>query len=169
MGQAGSFKEAASFGELIVLACKGIAAKDVLSIAGAQNLNGKTVIDATNPIADAEPEKGVLRYFTNLDRSLMEDMQAEYPTAHFVKSFSSIGSHFMVNPDFGGLTPTMFICGNSPEAKKEVSTILDQFGFETEDMGEAESARAIEPLAMLWCIPGFRENRWTHAFKLLKL
>ena len=62
----------------------------------------------------------------------------------------------------------MFICGNNENAKKEAIYILDQFGWESEDMGKAESARAIEPLCMLWCIPGFLKNQWTHAFKLLK-
>lgn len=164
----GSFEEAASFGEIIVLACKATAAKDILTMVGANNLKGKVIIDATNPIANEAPDKGVLKYFTSPNESLMEQLQTDFPEAHFVKSFSCIGSHFMVNPDFGGIKPTMFICGNSLEAKEEVSSILDQFGFDIEDMGEAESARAIEPLAMLWCIPGLRENRWSHAFKLLK-
>ena len=74
----------------------------------------------------------------------------------------------MVNPDFGGIKPSMFICGNDPEARKQVTAILDQFGWETEDMGAAEAARAIEPLCILWCIPGFARNEWMHAFKLLK-
>ena len=74
----------------------------------------------------------------------------------------------MVNPDFGGTRPTMFICGNDAAAKGTVARILDQFGWETEDMGGVEGARAIEPLCMLWCIPGFIRNQWTHAFKMLK-
>jgi predicted dinucleotide-binding enzyme len=74
----------------------------------------------------------------------------------------------MVNPDFGGIRPTMFICGNDEAAKQEVSDILDQFGWDVEDMGGAQAARAVEPLCMLWCIPGFRKNQWGHAFKLLK-
>jgi len=74
----------------------------------------------------------------------------------------------MVNPDFGGLKPSMFICGNDANAKQAVSKILEQFGFEVEDMGSVEAARAIEPLCILWCIPGFLRNQWTHAFKLLK-
>jgi predicted dinucleotide-binding enzyme len=168
-GNTGSFKETARFGDILVLACKGSAAKDVLAVAGSSNIDGKVMIDATNPIADAAPEGGVLKYFTTLDRSLMEELQEAFPKAHFVKSFSVIGSHLMVNPDFGGIKPSMFICGNSETAKEEVAAILNQFGFEVEDMGEAVSARAIEPLAMLWCIPGFRENKWMHALKLLKL
>jgi predicted dinucleotide-binding enzyme len=63
----------------------------------------------------------------------------------------------------------MFICGNESNAKKEVTEILDLFGWETTDMGTVVAARAIEPLCILWCIPGFTSNSWTHAFKLLKL
>ena len=63
----------------------------------------------------------------------------------------------------------MFICGNNDEAKKEVSVILDLFGWETADFGKVESARAIESLCMLWCINGLSKNQWTHAFKLLTL
>ena len=61
------------------------------------------------------------------------------------------------------------LCGNGESVKKQVNEILDQFGWETADMGAAEAARAIEPLCMLWCIPGLLSNQWTHAFKLLKL
>jgi predicted dinucleotide-binding enzyme len=74
----------------------------------------------------------------------------------------------MVDPDFGGVRPTMFICGNDEAAKGTVTRILDEFGWETEDMGCVEAARAIEPVRILWCIPGFLRNEWTHAFKLLK-
>jgi predicted dinucleotide-binding enzyme len=159
--------EAAKFGELLVLAVKGTAAADALRAAGAANLAGKPLIDATNPIADAPPVNGVLRFFTGLDESLMERLQAEFPGVRFVKAFNSIGNALMVNPQFGGGKPTMFICGNDEAAKKIVSGILDQFGWETADMGKAEAARAIEPLCILWCIPGFLRNDWSHAFKLL--
>jgi 8-hydroxy-5-deazaflavin:NADPH oxidoreductase len=98
----------------------------------------------------------------------MERLQKLAPEAHFVKAFSCVGNALMVNPDFKGVRPTMFICGNDDQAKREVSAIVDQFGFEVADMGTVEAARAIEPLCMLWCIPGFRSNSWTHAFKLLK-
>jgi predicted dinucleotide-binding enzyme len=63
----------------------------------------------------------------------------------------------------------MFICGNDAGAKAEVRGVLETFGWETADMGGVESARAIEPLCMLWCIPGLARNSWTHAFKLLRL
>jgi hypothetical protein len=164
----GSFAEAAAFGEIVVFAPKGSAAEAAVKAAGVANLSGKTVIDTTNPIADAPPVNGVLRYFTTLEESLMERLQRLAPEAHFVKAFCSAGNAYMVNPDFGGITPTMFICGNNDGAKTEVRMILDQFGWETEDMGKVESARAIEPLAMLWCIPGFLFNDWQRAFKMLK-
>ena len=164
----GKVDEAAGFGELIVLAVKGNVAEKALSSAGASNLKGKAVIDATNPIADGAPVNGVLKFFTNLDESLMEKLQKSFPEAKLVKSFSCVGNGYMVNPQFKGGKPSMFICGNDDGAKKTVRAVLDQFGWETEDMGKAEAARAIEPLCMLWCIPGLLRNEWTHAFKLLK-
>lgn len=163
----GTFADAAQFGELIVLAVKGTAAHDALHLAGAGNLAGKAVIDATNPIADAAPVNGVLKFFTGLDESLMERLQKAFPDAHLVKAFNSVGNACMVNPQFKGGKPTMFICGNDEASKETVRGILDQFGWETADMGKAEAARAIEPLCMLWCIPGFLRNDWVHAFKLL--
>ena len=163
----GTFADAAQFGELIVLAVKGTAAHDALHLAGASNLAGKAVIDATNPIADAAPVNGVLKFFTSLDVSLMERLQKAFPDARLVKAFNSVGNACMVNPQFKGGKPTMFICGNDEASKETVRGILDQFGWETADMGKAEAARAIEPLCMLWCIPGFLRNDWVHAFKLL--
>lgn len=165
---AGSVRDAAGFGEVVVLAVKGTAALDVLRIAGRSALSGKTVIDTTNPISDAPPANGVLSFFTSLDDSLMERCQREIPDAHFVKAFSSVGSGQMVDPGFPEGKPTMFICGNDAAAKQTVGMILDQFGWEISDMGSAEAARAIEPLCMLWCIPGFLRNEWSHAFKLLR-
>ena len=126
------------------------------------------MIDTTNPIADVPPENGVLKYFTDLNQSLMEKHQAKFADAHFVKAFNSVGSAAMVNPVFKGGKPSMFIAGNDAIAKKTVSTILDQFGWEVEDMGPAAAARAIEPLCILWCIPGFAKNDWFHAFKVLR-
>ena len=167
-GSTGTFAEAAAFGEIVVLAVKGKAAPDVLRAVGAKNLAGKTVIDACNPIEDAPPDKGVLRFFTDINESLMEQLQREFAAVNFVKAFSSVGAPLMVNPQLNGGPPTMFICGNDAAAKQSVSRILDEFGWEVADMGTVEAARAIEPLCMLWVIPGFLRNDWTHAFRLLK-
>ena len=164
----GTFADAAKWANIVVLAVKGGAAESVIELAGPANLAGKTVIDATNPIADAPPTNGVLKYFSSLDDSHMERLQREFKNARFVKAFNSVGAPSMVNPQFKGGPPTMFICGNDDGAKKSVTRILDQFGWETADMGKAEAARAIEPLCMLWCIPGFLRQDWVHAFKLLR-
>lgn len=162
-----SFAEAARFGELVVLAVKGTAAADALREAEPNNFAGKTVIDTCNPIADEPPVDGVLKFFTGPNESLMQRLQSEFPKARFVKAFNSIGNAYMINPQFEKGPPTMFICGNDDAAKKTVRQILDQFGWETADMGTAEAARAIEPLCILWCIPGFLRNQWSQAFKLL--
>jgi 8-hydroxy-5-deazaflavin:NADPH oxidoreductase len=163
----GTFADAAGFGELLVLAVKGSAAAEVLRSAGASSVTGKTIIDACNPITEAPPVNGVLAFFTSLDNSLMERLQREFPGARFVKAFNSVGADLMINPKFQGGTPSMFICGNDESAKKTVGGICEQFGWEVADMGKCESARAIEPLCMLWCLPGFLQDSWGHAFKLL--
>jgi 8-hydroxy-5-deazaflavin:NADPH oxidoreductase len=167
-GRLGSSTDSAKFADLAVLAVKGSAAVEAVRLAGAANLAGKTVIDATNPIADAPPVNGVLSYVTTINESMMERVQREFSAVNLVKCFNSVGSAAMVNPKFADGKPTMFICGNNEAAKKAVTGILDQFGWETADMGKVEAARAIEPLCMLWCIPGFLRNDWVHAFKLLK-
>jgi predicted dinucleotide-binding enzyme len=163
----GSFEETAIFGDIVVLAVKGSVAAEAIEMAGPQNLQWKTVIDTTNPIADAPPENGVLKFFTDFEESLMEQLQEQFPEVHFVKAFNCVGNAYMVDPKFNE-KPTMFTCGNNDASKKQLHAILEQFGWEIEDMGKAESARAIEPLCMLWCIPGMLHGRWNHAFKLMK-
>jgi 8-hydroxy-5-deazaflavin:NADPH oxidoreductase len=164
-----SMAEAAAFGDVVVLAVAGEAALEALKQAGAATLAGKTVIDATNPIGGGPPVNGVLSFFTPQNESLMERLQKTYPNAHFVKAFNSVGNGQMVNPQFAGGRPTMFICGNDGNAKKTVTQILDQFSWDTEDMGAVEAARAIEPLCKLWCIPGVGRGDWSaHAFKLMR-
>lgn len=163
----GTFDEAAAWADVIVLAVKGSAAEAVIDQAGVANLANKTIIDTTNPIADAPPQNGVIVYFTNANESLMERLQNKAPNARFVKAFNSVGSAFMVNPKFPS-PPSMFICGNDAAAKTETTEILHAFGWETIDMGAVEAARPIEALCQLWCIPGFLRNDWAHAFKYLK-
>ncbi len=167
-GNVGSHNETAAWADIIVLATKGTAAETAIRLCDSKDLQGKIVIDTTNPIADAPPDHGVLKYFTTLENSLMEQLQAAQPGAHFVKAFNSVGNAFMVDPKFTEGRPTMFICGNDAVAKSTVAAILNDFGWDAEDMGGVEGARAIEPLCILWCIPGFARNQWSHAFKLLK-
>jgi len=168
-GRVGTFADAAKAASIVVLAVKGTAAEEALGLADIEHLAGKVVIDATNPIADVPPKDGVLSFFTTHAESLMERLARRAPKARFVKAFSCVGSAFMVNPTFpGGERPTMFVCGDDAAAKQEVREVLTQFGWDTEDVGGVASARAIEPLCILWCLPGFLRNPWTHAFRLLK-
>jgi predicted dinucleotide-binding enzyme len=166
--EVGSVAQAAAFAELAVLAVKGDVAVQVLRSTGSA-LDGKVVIDTTNPIdPKAPPEQGVLRFFTGPNDSLLEALQAERPQARLVKAFNSVGQGLMVQPRLAGGRPSMFIAGNDAAAKAEVTRVLDAFGWDSEDMGGAIAARAIEPLCMLWCIPGFARNDWMHAFKVLR-
>jgi predicted dinucleotide-binding enzyme len=167
---AGTVPDVAGWAELIVLAVSGTAAVEAVGEMGAANVNGKPVMDATNPIAKEPPEDGVVKFFTSPNESLMERLQAAAPTAKFVKAFNSVGAALMINPSFpGGLKPTMFYCGNDRAAKATVAQIISELGWEPADMGTAKAARAIEPLCQLWCIPGFLSNQWTsHAFHMLR-
>lgn len=167
-GSTGTFRDAAAFGDVVLLAVKGTVAGEALRQAGGGNLKDKPVMDACNPIADEPPVNGVLQFFTDHQESLMEKLQKEFPEAHFVKAFNSVGSGLMVDPRLPGGKPSMFICGNDEAAKRTVGSIAADLGWEVEDMGKAEAARAIEPLCMLWCLPGFLKNDWVHAFKVLR-
>jgi predicted dinucleotide-binding enzyme len=163
----GTFRDAANFGELLILSVLARAVEDVIRLAGPENFRGKVLIDTNNPISDAPPVDGVLEYFTGPNQSIGEKIQSLVPEAKVVKAFNSVGAARMVNPHFEQGTPTMFICGNDGSAKNQVSEIVRRFGWDPYDCGSLVAARALEPLCMLWCIPGFTKNQWTHAFKLL--
>jgi 8-hydroxy-5-deazaflavin:NADPH oxidoreductase len=162
----GTFREVASWADLIILAVKGSV---VEGLAGelADVLAHKTVLDVTNPLTADAPTEGVLKFFTSLDSSLGELVQAAAPEAQVVKVWNSVGYGQMINPVFS-ITPSMPLCGNDEAARAEVAALLPQFGWEPEDMGSMVSARAIEPLCMLWCIPGFQRGDWNHVFKIVR-
>ncbi|HEY3929643.1 MAG TPA: NAD(P)-binding domain-containing protein [Candidatus Koribacter sp.] len=165
---AGTFGDTAAFGEFLVLAIVGSAAAHALELAGLANVAGKTIMDACNPIDDSTPpQQGVLKFFTGPNDSLAEKLQRKFPKAHFVKAFNSVGAPRMVNPHYTEGMPTMFYCGDDDGAKAQVAKVITEFGWEAFDCGGLIAARAIEPLCMLWCIPGFTRNQWTHAFKLV--
>jgi len=162
----GTFYDVAAWGDIVILAVKGSVAE---GLAGelADVLAGKIVIDVTNPISDDEPEDGVLKLFTSLTDSLGERVQAAAPDAQVVKAWNTVGHQLMINPEFE-TRPTMPICGDNAEARNQVAEIIGSFGWDVEDMGTMKAARALEPLTILWCIPGFLRNDWNHAFKILK-
>lgn len=164
--EVGTFAEVAAFAEVAVLATLGAAAENAVQLAGPENLAGKVIIDTTNPIAGA-PVNGVLPFSTGPNESLAEKIQAAAPKSHVVKAFNSVGAAQMVNPHYEQGTPTMFYCGDNGGAKATVARIVTQFGWEPFDCGGLTAARAIEPLCMVWCIPGFLRGQWNHAFKVL--
>jgi len=166
-GPVKEFADALDNTDLVVLAVKGAIAEELVGELE-EELTGKTVIDTTNPISAEGPVNGVLNYFTDMNESLMERLVKAAPHTNFVKAFNSVGAALMVKPDFGGDKPTMFICGNGDVQKQVVTEILNKFGWEATDMGQAEAARPIEALCMLWCIPAILGTSYAHALKFLK-
>jgi predicted dinucleotide-binding enzyme len=143
-------------------------AEDAINLAGKGHFSNKIIIDATNPIAAVPPENGVLKYFTTLEESLMERIQKQLPEAKVVKHLAVLEMLLCTSRILTAAFPLCSSVAMMTRRKKTVTDILTSFGWETEDMGKVEAARAIEPLCILWCIPGFIRNQWTHAFKLLK-
>lgn len=164
----GTFREAAAFGKILVLAVKGTAAIKVFSNLENTDVDNKLVIDTTNPISEIPPINGVLQYFTLQNHSLAAQLQKAHPNAHIVKAFNSVGNEVMYKPQFAEGKPTMFICGDHAGSKKTMTQILDSFGWETADMGTLDAAGSIESLCILWCIRGIKDLQRHHAFKLLK-
>jgi predicted dinucleotide-binding enzyme len=163
----GSFAEAASFGELIIISTLWEGTKNAINLAISSNFNGKIVIDTTNPLEFAKdmPPKLSLGY----DRSAGEVIQSLLPNSKVVKAFNIVGNPHMVYPDFQGGPPTMFICGNFKDANNQViEKLLTPFGWESIDLGGIEQSRLLEALAMLWITYYIQTGSGNHAFKLLK-
>ena len=158
----GIFAEAASFGELNL-----IATANAIKMADSKNFAGKIVIDVTNPL---DFSKGMPpRLAIGHTDSAGETVQRMLPNSKVVKAFNTVGNPHFMHPDFPGGPPTMFICGNDDGAKKTViDDILTKFGWETIDIGGIEGARLLEPLALLWITHYFRTGNGNHAFKLLR-
>jgi predicted dinucleotide-binding enzyme len=163
---AGTYAAAASFGELLVLSTPWSGTENAIKLSQRKNFAGKVVIDVTNPLdfASGPPPKLALGHTD----SGGEQVQRWIPDAHVVKAFNIIGAPFMVNPQFAGGPPDMFICGNDEKAKEKVTDILTAFKWSTIDIGGIEGSRYLEPMAMAWVVYGFKTNTWSHAFKLLR-
>jgi len=162
----GTFADAASFGDIVVLATLGVANQSALKMAGPETLRGKIVIDTTNPLdfsAGMPPKLAV-----SGNDSGGERVQRLLPGAHVVKAFNTVGNAFMFRPSFPGGPPDMFFCGNNDDAKQKVVAILRDFGWGIVDVGGIESSRYLEAMCMVWVLSGIYTNSWTHAFKLLK-
>jgi len=164
---AGTFADAAAFGDVVVLATSWTGAENALRLAGADALSAKVVIDATNPLVftAADQPPGLAVGHTD---SAGEQVQGWLPESHVVKAFNIVGAPHMVDPDLPGGPPDMFICGNDAGAKETVAGILEDFGWTPVDIGGIEGSRLLEPLAILWVVYGARTGTWDHAFKLLR-
>lgn len=161
---AGTFAEAAEFGDLLVLATLGLANEQVIEAAGAEHFTGKVLIDATNPL-DFSDDTPTLAY--GFDDSGGERVQRLLPGASVVKAFNIVTAGLMVDPELPDGPPTMFIAGDEEAAKRTVADILDGFGWPSIDIGGIEGARMLESLCLLWVTVGMRRGSWDQAFRLL--
>jgi hypothetical protein len=162
----GTFADAATFGEIVVLATLGVANEAALRAAGLENLADKVLIDTTNPLdfSGGMPPKLAV---SGRD-SAGERVQRLVPNAHVVKAFNTVGNAHMFRPTFPGGPPDMFICGDSEAAKRTVAGILKDFGWGVVDVGGIESSRYLEAMCLVWVLHGARTGSWNHAFKLLQ-
>jgi predicted dinucleotide-binding enzyme len=164
---AGTFADAASFGEIVVLATLWTGTKNALELAGPERLAGKLLIDTTNPLDFSKGFPPSLA--VGHTDSAGESVQRWAPKALVVKCFNCVGHAHMVDPKLPGGPPDMWIAGNDEGAKKKVGEILRDFGWpDPIDTGGIEGSRLLEPLCILWVAYGFRTNAWNHAFKLLR-
>lgn len=165
--RAGTFDETARFAQIAILATSWDGTESALRIAGPDNLAGKVVIDATNPLdfSKGAPPTLAVAY----PDSAGESVQRWVPKAKVVKAFNTIGNAHMVDPQFSGGPPDFFICGNDDGAKATVGALAKELGWsDPVDLGGIEGSRYLEPMAMAWIAHGFRTNSWGHAFKLLR-
>ena len=160
----GTFEETAKFGDMIALATLGTATSEVLRLAGAQNFDGKVLIDATNPL---DFSTGAPRLFIGFEDSLGEQVQRQLTGARVVKAFNTVGNTLFYKPQLPGGPPDMFLCGNDDAAKKIVGQVCDAFGWGVIDIGGIDGARYLEPMCLLWVLHGIRSGSWTHAYKML--
>ena len=163
----GTFSEAARHGEVVVLAVHGAAAETAVDLAGAPNLAGKLLLDATNPLDFSKGMPPGL--FTPSGESLGERIQRRAPAAKVVKCFNIVPNELMVDPKVPGGPPDMIICGNDAKAKAHTVEILTSFGWPGAiDIGGIEGARWLEALVPLWVRVCGALNNWNVAFRVLR-
>jgi predicted dinucleotide-binding enzyme len=162
---AGTFAEAAAFGEVAVLATSWEGAESALALAGPEQLAGKVVIDATNPLDFSQGVPPRMAVAGN--DSAGETVQRRLPGARVVKAFNIAGNAHMVHPEFPGGPPDMFICGDDDAAKGTVTGLLKSFGWPVIDLGGIASSRYLEAMAMVWILYFFKTGTGNHAFKML--
>lgn len=144
-----TFREAAAAAEVVFLVTSGDAALDVLDLAGTDNLDGKVVVDVTNPLDFSQGFPPTL--FVKDDDSLGERVQRAHPQARVVKSLNTMNASVMVRPDSLAEPTTVFVAGDDAEAKAVVTGLLGQFGHtDVIDLGDISMARGTEMYLPLW-------------------
>ena len=166
-GSAGTFNDAAKFGEQLVLATNWAGLFNAINMAGKENFSNKIIIDVTNPLDFSQgsvPRIGVLP-----GNSGGEQIQKMLTDSKVVKAFNTISAYIMISPKRENGDPDLFIAGNDEKAKKEITSLAEKLGWKSViDMGDISQSYWLEALAMVWINYGFKNNNWTHAFKLLK-
>lgn len=162
----GTFTETSKFGEIIILATHGLATIKAIDDAGTEYFNNKIVIDTTNPLdfSQGMPPK----FAAVLGNSLGEQIQKHIPRSKVVKAFNTVNAFVMINPKREEGNPDFFIAGNDDGAKNFVTEIAKELGWKRIiDIGDISSAYWLEAMTMFWVHYGFKNNNWSHAFKLL--
>ena len=146
----GTFSDAAKFGEIVFNCTGGMVSLDALRMAGAENLNGKVLVDISNPLDFSKGMPPVLSV-CNID-SIGEQIQKAFPGVKVVKTLNTITSSVMVNPSLVPGDHDVFISGNDDGAKTLVKNILkDDFGWKSIiDLGDISTARGTEMILPLW-------------------
>lgn len=166
---AGTFADAAQFGELVFNCTKGEVTLDILKSAGIENFNGKTVIDISNPLDFSKGmPPSLIPEWTNTN-SLGEEIQKLLPNAHVVKTLNIVNCEVMVDAKRSGGDPTMFLSGNNADAKAEAKVILNQFGWtDIIDLGDITTARGTEMMLPVWVRTWMATGNGHFAFKIVR-
>jgi predicted dinucleotide-binding enzyme len=146
----GTFGEAATHAEMVVNATAGIVRLEALDMAGEENLNGKVLIDVSNPLDFSKGMPPTLSV-SNTD-SLGEQIQRRFPEAKVVKTLHTMNAYLMVDPaQLARGDHTVFVCGDDAEAKDKVTELLRSFGWtDILDLGDISTARGTEMLLPIW-------------------
>lgn len=162
-GHTGSFRDAAKFGEIVIVAIHGAGTESALDLAGPASFAGKVVIDASNPLDFSHGMPPGLLFGTT--DSLGERVQRRLPDAKVVKCFNTVSNVQMIDPKFTEMRPSMLICGNDAGAKQRVDALVQELGWPGAlDVGGIEGARWLEALVPLWVRVGAVKGTWAHVF-----
>jgi 8-hydroxy-5-deazaflavin:NADPH oxidoreductase len=161
-----SFDKAAAHGEVVVLAVRWAAVGEVLGSISAAALNGKILVDATNPLTYRDGRPTGIE--VPLEGSAAQRIAALAAGARIVKGFNTVGAGLMVAPQIAGGPPDMFICGDDEDAKRVVASLCDELAYPPFDVGPLALAAQLEQLGMLWIAIAMGGRAKGHAFKLLR-